>query len=67
MSQQNLMEFLFYVFSIWVVIFALVILFIEFRYHPDDSFYIKPIAKGFVIIYFVFFLLAIIFNLNVFF
>lgn len=66
MSQQQLLEFLFYAFSIWLIIFCLVILFIEFRCHPDDSFLIKPIAKAFFKIFLVFCVLAII-GFNIFF
>lgn len=66
-SAQAVYQFLLYSFIGWMMFFILVIFFIEIKYHPDDSFYVKPIAKGFVKTYIAFFLLAIIFNYKLFF
>ena len=61
---QNLLEFLFYAFAIWVIVFCLVILFVEIKYSPDDYFLVKPIAKLFLKIFLAFgFLATIVFNI----
>ncbi len=51
MSQQDLMQLLFFIFSGFVGVFGLVILFIIFKYHPEDPFFIKPLAKVFWRVY----------------
>ena len=67
MSQQNLMEFLLYILCSLILIFALVIVFLEIKYSPEDHFYLEPLAKGFIKflrIYLIFcFFIIIIFNL----
>ena len=60
MSQQDFMEFLFFSFTVWIIVFCLVILFIQIKYNPDECFLVEPIAKIFLKIYFCFCILAII-------
>ena len=66
---QNLLEFLFYVFAIWVVVFCLVILFVEIKYSPDDFFLVRPTAKAFwkVYVYFCISVIIVIIFYNIFF
>jgi hypothetical protein len=67
MSQQYLMELLLYVLCGFVIFFILVIIFIEIKYSPENSFYLEPLVKGFIKIlkfYLIFCIIAvIIFNI----
>ena len=47
MSQQDLMEILFFIFSGFVFLFCVAVLFVLFKYRPEEpTFLIRPLAKG---------------------
>jgi len=54
MSQQDLLEFLFFSFAIWTMIFCFLILFIFVKFRPEDDFFVKPIFMGFQKIFYVY-------------